>query len=162
MGRVIPWVFHRNAQPIKEFTVAWQRVCRRAGLPALFFHDLRHTAVRNMIRAEIPERVVMQIAGHKTRAIFDRYNIVREGDLQEAARKLSNIRFPAGPILGTGTSNLQQIGKNDTMEVPNFTNAEGRTRTDTAVARPRILSPVRLPIPPPRHAVFSKGYMGLA
>ncbi len=64
----------------------------RAGFADLQFHDLRRSGARNLSRAGVPERVIMSITGHKTRAMFDRYNITSESDLTEAAAKLKAYR----------------------------------------------------------------------
>jgi integrase len=83
-----PFVFHKHSKQMLSFYKAWQRACQAAGLSGRLSHDFRRTAVRNLVRAGVPERVAMMVTGHATRDVFERYNIVSAGDLEEAARRI--------------------------------------------------------------------------
>ena len=85
-----PWVFHRQGKPVKDFRNVWQLATREAGCPERIPHDFRRTAVRNLVRAGVPENVAMMLTGHKTRSVFDRYDIVDENDLRDAVQRLAS------------------------------------------------------------------------
>jgi integrase len=98
-GIITPLVFcRRRGQRIKSLWKRWRTACKAAGCPGRNQHDFRRTAVRNLNRASVTETVAMKITGHKTRSVFDRYDITSEEDLAEASRKLQTL---AGTIAGT-------------------------------------------------------------
>jgi hypothetical protein len=92
-----PWVFHRKGHQVSWYYHAWQVACRKAGVPGRLFHDLRRSAVRNLVRAGNSELVAMSLSGHKTRSVFDRYHIVSSTDQAEAVRKLAALQGAITP-----------------------------------------------------------------
>jgi integrase len=104
-GTIVPSVFWRmktkgrrgpkSPHRVVRFNKAWKNACAAARCPGRIPHAFRRTAVRSFVRAGIPERVAMGLTGHKTRSVFERYNIVSEGDLKDAARRLDAITTSA-------------------------------------------------------------------
>jgi integrase len=82
-----PFIFHRHGRAIKDFRTAWNTACHAVGLGKLLVHDLRRTVVRNLVRAGISDKVAMDLTGHKTRSVFDRYDITSERDLLNAVER---------------------------------------------------------------------------
>lgn len=98
-----PWVCHRRGRRMGTMDTAWKAAAITAGLGTgtwtkgkgywvdyrgPIFHDLRRTGVRNLVRAGVPEGVAMRISGHKTRSVFERYNIVNEEDVERAGAQV--------------------------------------------------------------------------
>jgi integrase len=94
---------------------AWQKACAAVGLgklekvegkkfkrySGLIVHDLRRSAIRNLVAAGVSEKVAMTISGHKTRTVFDRYHIVDAADVVNAMRKVE--RHQSLPAISVST-----------------------------------------------------------
>lgn len=96
-------VFRRNGKIIKGFRKAWISACKKAGLRGKVFHDFKRTAVRDMVRSGISEKVAMTISGHRSRNVFERYNIVKDQDPREAALKFQDYQDRKSTTVGPVT-----------------------------------------------------------
>jgi integrase len=103
------FIFHRHGAPVGDFRKAWTAACvaagfakpkvRRDGRPVLdrkgepvmkatlIFHDLRRSAVRNLMAAGVDQSVAMRVTGHQTISVFQRYRIVSDDDVRAALER---------------------------------------------------------------------------
>jgi integrase len=77
-------VFHRDGKPITahDVRVAHEAACKEAGIPGFVFHDFRHTCINNWRKEGHDYFKIMAVSGHKTIAVFKRYNMIDEAELK--------------------------------------------------------------------------------
>ena len=75
-----------NGDRVRDFRKPWARITKAAGGPNRFFHDLRRSGVRGIVRSGISQHVAMMISGHETESTFRRHDIGDDKDLVEVAR----------------------------------------------------------------------------
>ena len=152
-----------NGEPVKDFRGTWDALT--AGVPGLLFHDFRRSSVRNMIRRGVPQKTAREISGHKTDAIFDRYNIVSPADIQDAARKIEEGAKAANVIPTSfqlapnqGNEELQENLQETTTGVHNQEVAKlsrsGGTGRRSRLKICRGSLPVWVRLPPPGLSLF--------
>jgi integrase len=95
------FVFHREGHRLRDFRGAWESACKTAERPGLLFHDLRRSAVRNLVDAGVDQRVAMEITGHQTITVFQRYRIVSDDDVRKA---LERTQAPMTRAEGTASA----------------------------------------------------------
>ena len=124
-----------------EYAEKWERKNFR---PGLTFHDFRRTAARNLIRSGVTENVAMKITGYKTRAIFDRYDIVTSDDMKIAdelhAQRINGYKNgynseKSKNSLAILTTNLTVINSNSSMEKSCNDKGFSLTHSDIKVKR---------------------------
>ncbi len=87
-----PFLFQYRQKPLKTFWRTWKRALTKCGLKDKLFHDLRRTAATDLVESGVSEQASMAITGHKTRSIFQRYNIVKSNTVREGMQRLGEYR----------------------------------------------------------------------
>jgi integrase len=88
-----PFLIQRDGHQVSKsgWKTNWATACESAGVSTALFHNVRRTALTNMIEAGFSEKEAMEISGHKTRYVFDRYHIVSDRRLREMASRLDTF-----------------------------------------------------------------------
>ena len=82
------YVFNHRGKKLHHARTGFRNACLKSGLDGFHFHDLRHCAITNMRKAGVPDTVIMSISGHKTNAVFRRYDKIDRTDRLGALEKV--------------------------------------------------------------------------
>ena len=88
------YIFHRGGGTIWEFRKSWRTAARAAGLD-LLPHDLRRSAIRNLVHAGVDQATAMKISGHLRADVFRRYQIVTTEDQARALERVTALHRQA-------------------------------------------------------------------
>jgi integrase len=105
-----PFLIQHEGKQVFDFEKSWKTACKAAGIPEALYHDLRRTALTNMIEAGFSEKEAMTVSGHKTRDVFDRYHIVSSRRMRELGQKMA-------AHLSTLDNSVQDNGARQNLEV---------------------------------------------
>jgi integrase len=99
-----PLIFHRDGKRIWEFRKSWESAARASGVK-LLPHDLRRSAIRNLIQAGVDQATAMRISGHRTADVFRRYQITTTDDMARALKQVTDYHRAVSkrPRTPTGT-----------------------------------------------------------
>ncbi len=104
------YIFHEFGRPVIDFRKSWQRACCAAGVGRMvedeadpeksyyvgkLFHDLRRSAVRDMVRAGVAPTVARSISGHRSDGVFARYDIIHGRDIRSGLEQTQRYRRQA-------------------------------------------------------------------
>ncbi len=118
------YVFHANGRPVVDFRKSWQKACCAAGVGRMvadesdpekeryvgkLFHDLRRSAVRDMVRAGVAPTIARTISGHRSDAVFERYDIVDGRDVRSGLERTQRYRRESGEV-GQKRDNVSVLG----------------------------------------------------
>ena len=112
-------VFLYKGAPLKDIRASLKKACEKSGIPygrntenGITFHDLRHTFNTNMRKAGTHDTVTMDITGHSTREMFDRYNTIDEKEKMKAVNAMDEM-VNHGPLESASVDqNVDQTQKN--------------------------------------------------
>ena len=100
-------------RPMASFRTAWRNATKKAGLPGLRFHDLRHTAITKLTESMTSEQTIMAIAGHVSRRMLEHYSHIRMDAKRTAVEAISQ------PVSeGSGAQNWAQSADSQKATLP--------------------------------------------